>query len=213
MAIPLILRIKRKKHRELAGLQDILIENIYEILPETVLHGGTAIWRCYSGNRFSEDIDVYIERDVKKIEEFFKKLKELGFEIIKKKIKQNSLFSVLRFNTAEIRFEAVFKKVNSIIKEYETCDESLVNIYTLLPEDLIKEKVSAYISRRKIRDLYDIFFLLRYVKEVEKVKPELKKLIQKFENPVDEKDLKTIILTGITPTKKDIINYIDRWVR
>ena len=213
MAIPLILRIKRKKHRELAGLQDILIENIYEILPETVLHGGTAIWRCYSGNRFSEDIDVYTERDVKKIEEFFKKLKELGFEIIKKKIKQNSLFSVLRFNTAEIRFEAVFKKVNSIIKEYETCDESLVNIYTLLPEDLIKEKVSAYISRRKIRDLYDIFFLLRYVKEVEKVKPELKKLIQKFENPVDEKDLKTIILTGITPTKKDIINYIDRWVR
>ncbi len=213
MAIPLILRIKRKKHRELAGLQDILIENIYEILPETVLHGGTAIWRCYSGNRFSEDIDVYIERDVKKIEEFFKKLKELGFEIIKKRIKQNSLFSVLRFNTAEIRFEAVFKKVNSIIKEYETCDESLVNIYTLLPEDLIKEKVSAYISRRKIRDLYDIFFLLRYVKEVEKVKPELKKLIQKFENPVDEKDLKTIILTGITPTKKDIINYIDRWVR
>lgn len=120
---------------------------------------------------------------------------------------------MLRFNTAEIRFEAVFKKVNSIIKEYETCDESLVNIYTLLPEDLIKEKVSAYISRRKIRDLYDIFFLLRYVKEVEKVKPELKKLIQKFENPVDEKDLKTIILTGITPTKKDIINYIDRWVR
>lgn len=66
MAIPLILRIKRKKHRELAGLQDILIENIYEILPETVLHGGTAIWRCYLGNRFSEDIDIYIERDVKK---------------------------------------------------------------------------------------------------------------------------------------------------
>ncbi|MCK4730536.1 MAG: nucleotidyl transferase AbiEii/AbiGii toxin family protein [Candidatus Aenigmarchaeota archaeon] len=211
--IPLILRIKRKKHRELAGLQDILIENIYEILPETVLHGGTAIWRCYSGNRFSEDIDVYLERDVKKIEDFFKKLKKLGFEIVKKRIKENSLFSVLRFNNTEIRFEAVFKKINGIIKEYETCNESLVNIYTLLPEDLIKEKVAAYTSRRKIRDLYDIFFLLRYVKEVERVKPELKKLIQKFENPADEKDLKTLILTGITPTKNDILNYIDRWIR
>ena len=28
-----------------------------------VLHGGTAIWRCYAGNRFSDDLDLYVKSD------------------------------------------------------------------------------------------------------------------------------------------------------
>ncbi len=102
------------------------------MIPKTVLHGGTAILKCYSGNWFSGDIDVYLEKDIEKIEEFFGKLKKLGFEIVKKNLKENSLFSVLMFNNTEIRFEAVFKKVKGIIKEYETCEESLITVYTLL---------------------------------------------------------------------------------
>lgn len=211
--IPLILRMKRKKHREICLLQDTLIEKLYETIPKAVLHGGTAIWRCYSGNRFSEDIDVYLEKDRKKIEKFFDKLKKSGFKIIKKRLKENSLFSVLKFNDTEIRFEGVFKKVKGIIKEYETCEEFLINVYTLLPEDLIKEKVDSYLGRQKIRDLYDIFFLLRYVKETEKIKPKLKKWLQNFKEPVDEKELKTLIIFGITPTKKDILEYIKRWIK
>jgi len=59
--IPLGLRIKRKRHREIAFLQDIIVEKLYEIFSKAVIHRETAIWRCYDGNRFSEDIDVYIE--------------------------------------------------------------------------------------------------------------------------------------------------------
>jgi hypothetical protein len=73
--------------------------------------------------------------------------------------------------------------------------------------------VEAYLGRKKIRDLYDIFFLLRYVKEIEEVKPKLKKLLQHFEDPTDEKDLKTLILVGIIPTKNDILEYINQWLK
>lgn len=46
--------------------------------------GGTAIWRCYSGNRLSEDLDVYIEKRPKKIEQFFQALRTRGFQVEKK---------------------------------------------------------------------------------------------------------------------------------
>ena len=41
-------------------MQDRFIETVYSFDPSLILHGGTAIWRCYSGNRFSFDIDGYI---------------------------------------------------------------------------------------------------------------------------------------------------------
>ncbi len=211
--IPLVLKLKRKKHREIAELQDILMGILYEVMPKTVLHGGTAIWRCYSGNRFSGDIDVYFEKNLERIEEVFDKLRRIGFKIVKKRIKENSLFSVLIFNNIEIRLEAVFKRVNGTIKEYETSEGSLINIYTLLPEDLIKEKVESYLKRKKIRDLYDIFFLLKYVEEIEKIKYNLKNLIENFKEPINEGELKTLILFGITPTKKEILEYIKRYLR
>jgi len=35
-------------------------------------------------------------------------------------------------------------------------------VKTLSPEDLIKEKIKAYVNRRKVRDLYDIYYLLDF---------------------------------------------------
>ena len=57
--IPLILKLKKQNHKELAEAQDIMIENIFDV-DDAVLHGGTAIWRCYKGKRFSEDIDITV---------------------------------------------------------------------------------------------------------------------------------------------------------
>ena len=205
-------RLKRRQHTEIARLQDLLVETMYRVFPEGVLHGGTAIWRCYSGSRFSEDIDVYIERDVGRINEFFRQLEAMGFSIIKKRIKENSLYSKLLMDRTELRFEAVFKKVKGIVKEYETYEGILLNIYTLLPEELVIEKVNAYKKRRKIRDLYDIFFLLRHVEDVGKVTPYLNGLLEGFEKPLDESDLKVLILVGISPSTDEMLDYLRRWL-
>ena len=91
--IPLILRLKKAMHKEVAKAQDMVVEPLYRVFNGAVLHGGTAIWRCYNGNRFSEDIDVYIPKNVDKLELLFEFLERKGFGIEKKKIGANSLFS------------------------------------------------------------------------------------------------------------------------
>lgn len=211
--IPLHLKIRRARHREIAMAQDIAMETFYLVFPRGVLHGGTAIWRCYSGNRFSEDIDVYVKRDVKKIDKFFEMLEKRGFEVIKKRVKENALYSKLKFGEVEIRFEAIFRRAKGVLMEYETYEGNLLSVYTLDPETMIGEKVDAYMGRRKIRDLYDIFFLLRLVEKAETVKPKLSKLVQNFKQPIDEKELMALVLFGAIPDKKDMLEYIERWAR
>lgn len=210
--IPLILRLKKSRHKETARAQDLVVEELYNIFNIAVLHGGNAIWRCYQGNRFSEDIDVYLPRDSKKINLLFTNLKKRGFVVMKKQVGVNSLFSNLQFNNANVRLEAIFKRIGGSLKEYETVEGNLITVYTLIPEDLIKEKVDTFLKRLKIRDLYDIFFLLRYVSDKNKIKKELKRLLQNFKQPIDKAELRVLIIDGLIPDVEKMLQYVRRFV-
>lgn len=210
--IPLVLRLKKDSHKKIAEAQDILVKEIYKFFNNAVLHGGTSIWRCYNGNRFSEDVDFYLKRDLSKIGQFFDSLEKKGFVVEKKKISENSIFSTLIFERTNVRFEAVFKDKIGILKEYELSDGNFINIYTLSSEQLINEKVDAYLKRKKIRDVYDIFFLIRYVSDFKLIKVKLRYLIDNFVMPIDKGDLKILILEGIVPSIEDMINYIKRYL-
>lgn len=211
--IPLILKLKKLRHREVAKAQDLIIEELYAHFDRAVLHGGTAIWRCYKGNRFSEDIDVYLPRNRKALDTFFEGLRKRGFGVKKKKISERSLFSVLELNKVIVRVEAIFKEISGSLKEYETAEGNLITVYTLRPEQLIQEKTNAYINRLKIRDLYDIFFLLRHVQNKEEVLPLLKLFVNKWKPPLDEKDLRVLIIEGIVPDCAQMLEYIKNVVQ
>lgn len=211
--IPLILRLKKTAHKDIAKAQDLVIEELYKVFDRAVLHGGTSIWRCYNGNRFSEDIDFYVPLDKNKINIFFEIIEKKGFSILKKKISEKSIFSTMRLDRAVVRLESVFKKVEGILHEYETVEGNLITVYTLNPEDLIKEKIDAYINRLKVRDLYDIFYLLRYIKEKETVRISLQRFIKNYKKPVDEKDLKILIIEGLVPTSEKMFDYVQNWVK
>ena len=200
--------MKRVKHREIASAQDLIVEELFSIFDDAIMHGGTAIWRCYQGNRFSEDIDIYIQKNEERLNLLFSNLKKRGFLIEKRKISQNSLFSKLKLNNAIVRLEGIFKKQEGILKEYETVEGNLITVNTLSSEELIKEKINAYIKRQKIRDLYDVFFLLRHVKDKEKIKKNLKILLKDFKKPIDEGELKILILEGLVPNVEKMVQYI-----
>ncbi len=210
--IPLILRLKRKEHKEIARAQDIIVEELFNVFDKAILRGGTAIWRCFGGNRFSEDVDVFIPKDKQKIDLFFEKLKQKGFEIVKKKISENSIFSKLKQNSTIVKFEALFKNANGILSEYQTVDSNILMVYSFTAEQFVNGKVDTYLNRLKVRDLYDIFFLLRHLKQKEMVKDQLTKLIKEFKSPLDEKNLKVIILEGLCPTVDEMLTYIKRWL-
>lgn len=211
--IPLNLRLKKEIHKKIAKTQDMVVETLFSIFDDAVFHGGTAIWRCYQGNRFSEDIDVYIPRDINKIEVFFNSLIKKGFIIEKKKISNNGIYSNLRYNNTFVRFETVFKKEKGLLKEYETIESNFINVYTLTPEKFVIEKVNAYLNRLKIRDLYDIFFLLRYIKDFKDIVDDLRKLVNNYKKPLDESDLKVIIIEGLVPSSDKMFEYIKNFIR
>ncbi len=205
---PLILKIKKASHKSIAEAQDIIIKELYSVFDQAVFHGGTAIWRCYQGGRFSEEIDVYLPRQEVKINQLFENLQKKGFAIKKKKFTDNALYSLLEFNRIEVRLEATFQSVAGILKDYETVDGNFLSVYTLTAEEFISEKVAAYLHRKKIRDLYDIFHLWKYAQNKAKIKDKIKELIKHYSPPIDEKEIKVLILEGLAPPSQKMIEYL-----
>jgi predicted nucleotidyltransferase component of viral defense system len=206
MKLPLQLKLKKKAHQSIAYAQDLIMEELYHFFPKAVFHGGTAIWRCYQGNRFSEDIDVYLTSK-EAVPSFFEKMEQKGFVILKKRVKENSLYSLMEFNRVQVRFEAIFTgKKQAVLKEYETCDGNIIMVYTLSPVALLDEKIAACLKRKKVRDIYDIFFLLRYAAARPKDMDKIEKIAI-----IDEENLPTIILSGLVPTVNEMKRYIAEW--
>ena len=207
--IPLQTKLKREIHRKIAYAQDLNVKEVYSVFDKAVLHGGTAIWRCYNGRRFSEDLDFYFLDDKRKIEFLFENLKKAGFEIKKKKISKNSIYSELELNRLLVRLEATFQKVPGVICDYEMSDGNILAVYSLTPELFLMEKCNTYLKRFKVRDLWDVFFLLKITENPRLIK-EIGNLIKNYKKPADEEDLKVILLEGIIPSADEMIEYIKR---
>ncbi len=214
MILPIIKKLRKQIHRDTALAQDLMMIELYNSLPESVIHGGTALWRCYGGNRFSEDIDAYLPEKAKNsasIKAFLNSLKTRGFIVNKFREKENSIFSVFSYIGTIVRFEAVFANTRSAVKPYEMSDGTFINVRTLEPNILIREKISAYSRRKKIRDLYDIFFLLKHAEKTGATRKSLLNLVKNFEEPKDRAELKILIISGAVPEINDMLEEIKRW--
>lgn len=207
--MPLQVRLKRESHRRIAYAQDLIVREVYNVFGRAVLYGGTAIWRCYQGKRFSEDLDFYFPKDKKQIDVLFDNLKRIGFAIKKKKVSDSSVYSEMEMDRVYVRLEATFQNISGVICDYEMSDGNFIKIYSLTVEGFLAEKANTYLKRFKVRDLWDIFFLLKSAKDPGKVK-EIEKVIKNYKRPIDEKDLKAILLEGIVPSADDMIDYIRR---
>ena len=80
------------------------------------------------------------------------------------------------------------------------------------PEELILEKIAAYNDRRRIRDIYDVYFLSRFVDD-KKIKESVKKFLLKINEPKDEGDLKVIIYEGRVPTFQEMLEALKIWAK
>src|SRR3989338_8635212 len=110
MKIPLNNRLKRQLHKDIAELQDIVVETVYSLEENAVLHGGTAIWRCFTGNRFSEDLDFYLKpkADFKGLLE--KRLFPLGIKITKFRKTENAVYSKIEKEKTSVALEIALRE-------------------------------------------------------------------------------------------------------
>ncbi|MFH1257038.1 MAG: nucleotidyl transferase AbiEii/AbiGii toxin family protein [Candidatus Diapherotrites archaeon] len=209
MRIPLSKRLRKRLHRELALLQDEVADIVYGISQGAVLHGGTAIWRCYQGNRFSEDLDFCLKAGKNFRQEFSRKAVSSGLELRKFRQTANTIFSAVSNGAAEVRLEIALRTVkNPVVKPYEKADGSHMDVFTLSPECLLLEKIAAYCNRKLARDFYDIYFLNTKITERNAVKKEIRALLAKGIKPVDEKNLRTLIYSGAIPSYGQMVNAL-----
>lgn len=213
--LPLVKRLRIAKHKKVATAQDLLVTSLYSFFPDAVIHGGTSLWRCYGGNRFSEDIDVYLPANAKSVDFaiFIRDLETKGLSKIKFKKSETSIFSVFSYEEEEVSFEAVFKNIKGTATKYEMSDGTFIFVRTLTPNELMKEKITTYLNRKKIRDLYDMYFLSSMLRRDNNLAGKLNKLLSEFPKPIDADSLTSIILNGAIPTVKEMFDRLSLWAR
>ena len=195
---------------KIAQLQDYLVDIIYErIDPRAELHGGTAIWRCYGGNRFSEYIDIYMKRE--STEKLIRSLPRYGMRITwtDKEIPTNMKISD---GVTELLLESKDGSCENIIRQYMRVDGSSLTISVLGPTELLVRKIEAYEGRRLIRDLYDIFVLTNHIDRRDyTVSEKLSSFLETVRRPSDEKMLSSLIYSGNnTLSYREITGYLRR---
>ncbi len=209
---PIESRLKSEKQAAIARLQDIAMESILAIDKEAIMHGGTAIWRCYNGKRFSFEIDLYASDDeVKGI------LEGLSWNLRKRAAEMDYPIGTNRVITvhnseASIKIEMLKKppRIKSVQIEYAKTDGTKMFINTLSASDFVLEKIKAYNSRAYIRDLYDIYILVANNEIDKKAKTELRFFMLKLKPPMDVKQLEDLVYEGIAPSFKQIDESIKR---
>lgn len=208
MQIPLLTKLKKRMHRDLAMLQDELLEVTYSSAPNAVLHGGTAVWRCYNGNRFSENLNFYLTGNKTFKQTFTEQINARGLELLKFKETENTVFSKISNGTTEMLFEAALRKPKSFeVKQYERADGTTVDVFTLSPEELLLEKITAYTNRKLIRDIYDVYHLSA-IADCKKVKKELQQLLSNPPKPLDEKNLRALVYVGAVPSFSQVVSVL-----
>ncbi len=215
MKIPIIKLLKKREYQELSKFQDMVVTTLYQIDSGLILHGGTAIWRCFSGSRFSSDIDAYISSKTE-LEGLKTGIRAAAAsqEIKVEKVKDTGNLIFLAFSSGntylKVEMNYATKHVSTVATRFEKVDGTYTEILTLSPEDLILEKIAAYSDRKFIRDIYDIYILSDYVKNVEKIKKAVLEFTSKIERPTNEKDLASLIYTGPVPSFNSMMEHVQR---
>ena len=200
------------KRLELARLQDVVVEIVYRhVQSDALLYGGTAIWRCYSGARFSDDIDIYVG---KSFEHGFTKALDMYGLVITWRDKDPSTRMRISDGNAELLFEAKAGKAEGILAQYRKVDGSAMTVYTLSPSELLKRKIEAYEGRRYMRDVYDMMQLTNFLDRKDHyVRQNLEDFLKAAKKPVDEKILASLLYEGSGSVSfNDIMKYLKSWL-
>jgi predicted nucleotidyltransferase component of viral defense system len=165
-------------------LQHVFLSALYR-LPESekmLFKGGTALRIIYGSPRFSEDLDFSLfnvkPTDVKQFveglfENILVKIEQTGIRVeLSKKSDTTSggyfgaaTFKVLDYQPVSVEINVSVRNGRKIKGEVDSIANDFVPNYTLvhLPEDeLVDEKIfGALLKRKKPRDFYDLYFIMR----------------------------------------------------
>ncbi|MCD6522800.1 MAG: nucleotidyl transferase AbiEii/AbiGii toxin family protein [Candidatus Diapherotrites archaeon] len=153
-------------------LQDVILSILCTRFKDLVFKGGTAIWKLFGGNRFSEDLDFSCKEISDELIPFLiRELRLRGFNttVLKQKRTKNMLRVKTKIDAPNMRNIIISIEI-LIEEEDETEEKMLFPPYPDIPSFIIKTltlnaiaegKICAIIQRDKPRDVHDLYFLLK----------------------------------------------------
>ncbi|MCL4363549.1 nucleotidyl transferase AbiEii/AbiGii toxin family protein [Candidatus Marsarchaeota archaeon] len=218
--------ITNETQRNRAIIEDEIVDLMLKYYSGFVMHGGTAVWRCYGGNRFSRDVDFYSNlrpSDESRFQkQFHKLLIEKGYPIREEKYnnKTKTMHVIFKGGSTTGKLDITFENAKGIAAEYLRVDGSKRIILALSPEALLNEKIDAYLDKysvqsHEIQDLYDMLILKDRISKLSiNTRNKLSSFLTKIkaDPPRDEKELKKLILNGVAPSFNDILRIFEGWL-
>ncbi len=122
-----------------------------------ILKGDTALLTCYNLDRFSEDIDLDARnnRNLEKLVEDFCNKYQYKYNV-KKDTNTTKRFFIEYSDNSKLKIEVSYRR--NKIEENELTKINGILVYNI--NELGVMKTSAYMGRNKIRDLYDLCFIV-----------------------------------------------------
>jgi len=147
-----------------------VLEKLYnnKILPKLIFVGGTMLRLCYGLDRYSVDLNFWL-KDRKDENEVFNRIKKvINDNYIAKDIFNKHFTMLFEFKSRnypralkiEIRKEQKeIKPIKTIAYSPNSNFQIILSVISL--ENMMIEKINAFIYRGEIRDAYDIEFLIK----------------------------------------------------
>jgi predicted nucleotidyltransferase component of viral defense system len=216
--------------------QHVFLSELYKLpgAGKLLFKGGTALRIVYGSPRFSEDLDfslfrVYAHDLEKYVEDLFATvLATIEMSGIRVVIDHKSdatsggywgaaTFSAYDYPVVNVAINISSRSGREINGEVETIANDFIPTYTLLhlpKEELVEEKVfGALLERKKERDFYDLYFMLRK----NMLSPEQKKRLggvkEKILTYMEEKDFKNELGVFLPADQQIIISDFQRALR
>ncbi len=164
--------------------------NSIRILNQLVFCGGTMLRLCYGLNRFSVDLDFWIDKEIDG-KELYVKLKDhlsQSYVLTDSANKYNTILFELKFEkyprSLKIEIRKETKKIGTEqIIAFSKYSDKQVLVKAVCLEDVMKSKIQAFMNRKEIRDVFDIEFLVKRgieIKEDKEIINKVLKLVQGF---------------------------------
>ena len=163
--------------------QHLFLSQIYRIegVENILFKGGTALRTIYGSPRFSEDLDfsifnveLYQQKDF--IENIFAEvlveIERIGIKVelgpkpgsTREGYYGDATFKIYDYPSVAVSINVSSRNGQNIKGEVDSIPNDFVptyNVFHLPQEKLVEEKIDALLERKKARDFYDLYFIMR----------------------------------------------------
>lgn len=182
-------------------LQHLFLRYFYQdkLAQNVLFKGGTALRIIYQSPRFSEDLDfsafkVSVSQIENLIEAALVKInREEKIELKEAKRTTGGYLAKFQATIGQIpvngQLEISLRPKKTVTGQIFTISSQLIPPYTLCAyseEGLVKEKITALLTRAKLRDFYDLYYILRAKLKINLTPRQIAQFAEKLEKTDDK---------------------------